>query len=251
MSDYGAKGSMQGFDVKTVVDYLQLFNSSWPSIKIGLSGQFGGTVTHGLGYPPFHFMATSTGQVDQFAGISTYGVNSSVLNRVSGSGTPRYYICRLDLTTSFDAPIIPGASIPQGSDDDYGLKIAKPGKSVYSTDMRDFALNSSARSLMVHKVAPSPTVLSGGSYIVNIAHGLPYTPIAFAFMRPGTNTLGLDADKYYIMPPPVGVSGFYYTVDGTNVSIVIDPTYFSSAPNISVVVLKDPLQMETIGVTYP
>ena len=251
MPDYGAKGSVPGFDVKTVVDYLQLFNSSWPSIKIGLSGQFSGTVTHNLGYPPFYFVASPDGRVNQFAGLDTYGVNSTTLTRVSGSGTPRYYICRLDLTTSFDAPIIQGASIPQQVDEDYGLKITKPGKSVYSTDMRDFALNSSARSLMIHKVAPSATVLSGGNYIATIAHGLPYTPIAFVFILPGVNTLGMDADKYYIVPPPVGVSGFYYTVDSTNVSVVIDPFYFSTAPFVSVVILKDPLQMQNIAVTYP
>lgn len=250
MADYGAKGSVPGYDIKSVVDYLQLFNSSWPLLKIGLSGQFTGTVTHNLGYPPFHFVATSDGRVDQFAGLS-YGVSSTVFNRVSGSGSPRYYICRLDLTSAYTAPIIPGAAIPQAVDLDYGLKIAKPGKSVYSTDMRDFALNSGARSLMVHKVVPSGTSSSGGNYVATIAHGLPYTPITFAFIRPGVNTLGLDADKYYIMPPPVGVSAFYYTVDATNVSIVIDSFYFSSAPSVSVVVLKDPLQMQTVGITYP
>jgi hypothetical protein len=252
MADYGAKASLPGFDINTVVDYLQSFNSSWPLLKVGMTGVYTGIVTHNLGYPPFHLLATADGRLDQSAGlIGTYGANSAVLRQASGAGNQRYYICRLDLTQAFDAPIIAGGSIPAAVDRDYGIKVAKPGKSIRSTDMRDFALNSSARSLMVHKVRPITPVLSGASFIATVPHGLPYIPIAFAYVLPGINLLGLDIDKYYIVPPPIGVAGASYTVDATNVTVTIDATQFAPTPPVSVVVLKDPLAKTTINISYP
>lgn len=254
MADYGAKGSVPGFDVKTVVDYLQLFNSSWPLLKVGLTGQYSGAVSHNLGYPPFHFITTSDGRVDQFSGLSTenYGVDSSLLARSGGVGSPRYYICRLDLTTNYTAPIIAGGTIQQELDRDYGIKVARPGKSVRSTDMRDFSLNSAARSLMIHKVV-ALSMSPGGSlgWESIVPHGLPYIPEVFVFMKPGTNTLGYNTGRYMIIPPPVGVSLANYTVDAVNVTVSADNVDMTGTPQISIVILKDPLAKQTINVSYP
>lgn len=253
MSNYGAKGSVPGYDVKTVVDFLQLFNSSWPLLKVGDTGNFSGSINHNLGYPPFHFLATSDGRVNQFAGLSTdnYGVDSSVLARTGGSGSPRYYICRLDLTTNYTAPIISGGLSQQAVNGDYGLKVSLPGKSIDSTDMRDFSLHSSARSLMVQKVQEQAMGVGVSGWESVIPHGLSYIPEVFVFMKPGTNSVGYDTSRYCVIPPPVGVSLAYYTVDSTNVSIYGNGIDMTGIPRISVVVLKDPLQKQNIDVSYP
>lgn len=253
MGDYGAKGSVAGFDVKTVVDYLQLFNSSWPLLKIGSSDLFTGTVTHNLGYPPFHFLTTSDGRVNEFAGLSTanYGVDSSTLARSGGVGTPRYYICRLDLTTNYEAPIISGGTTQQAIETNYGFKISKPGKDINSTDMRDFSLHSGARSLMVQKVSESAMGIGGTGWELTVPHGLSYVPEVFVFMKPGTNNQGYDTSRYMILAPPVGAQLAYYTVDNTNVFISASGIDMTGIPRVSVVVLKDPLAKQVINVSYP
>ena len=123
---YTIKGTPRGYDVGTAIDYLLSFDASWPLLKIHSTDNFGGTVTHSLGYPPFHFLAATftPGAVNEFAGTNeNYGVDSSQLARSSGAGTPRYYIFRLDLTTDFTAPIISGSTVQTGVANDYVFKI--------------------------------------------------------------------------------------------------------------------------------
>lgn len=251
MADYGSAASISGFDVKVAQDYLLSYNSSWPLLKIDSTGQFGGTVTHNLGYPPFFLMATSTGQVDQSS--YDFSVSSTVLSRVSGSGTPRYYICRLPLNQNYTAPIIAGDSTQNITNTDYGIKVSKPGKSISSTDLRDFSLHSGTRSPMVQKVDNGAMTNTGGGlgYERTVAHGLSYTPLAFAFILPGTNSLSLEPNQYSIVVPSIGVSGYYYSVDSASVYITADPFFFTDPPTVAVVVLKNPYTLDTVNRTYP
>lgn len=260
MGDFGAKGSVPGYNVLTALDYLLQFSSSWPLLKVHATNTASITwnatpqtiYTHNLGFPPFFFIV-SGGKIVLSTGI---GVDNSVLaydGSSPGVGTFsfRYYVCRLDLTQAFSAPVILGASTLGAQSDDYGFKVTKPGKASTSTDLRDFALHSSTRSLMVHKVDPGTTSLSGGYYQRTVAHGLTYLPLAFAFVKYGTNTIGANANYYYMMNQPAGVSPSDYSFDATNVSMRIDSTYVSAAPVTTAVVLKDPYARETINLTFP
>lgn len=256
MEDYGAKGSPKGYDVLSTVDFLQQFNSSWPLLKVGLEGNYTGVVTHDLGYPPFHIITTSTGQVDQNAGLTdNYGVSNSVLQRTNSfiGGTPKYFIFRLNLEENFIAPILSGGSETSNITDNYGYKVARPGKSIQSNDYRDYSLHSSTRSLMVQRVANLPLQNTGGGlgWELTVSHGLSYVPEAFAFIKPSTNGLSLNESRYCIIPPSVGAAGGYYTVSSSSVYVTLDSTLFTGSPIASVVVLKDPLQKEDINISYP
>lgn len=255
---YLAKGTPPGYDVLDTADYLLSFNSSWPLLKLHETGNFSGTVTHDLGYPPFHLLArpasgigTNDGRLDQFA--DEYGVDSSVLARASGSGSPRYFIFRLDLTTNFLAPNIATSTAKSTENDNYVFKVSKPDKDVSSTDMRDFSLHSNTRSPMLHQVDHGSMVNTGAGLGLErtVSHNLGYLPTVFVFMRPGTNTLGLNANRYSIVEPPVGVSGKYFTVTSSSVYITADTSYFSGTPQVSVVILKDPFTKEVINTRYP
>ncbi len=254
MGDFGAKGSVKGYDVKSAVDYLLQFNSSWPLLKVHDTDVTSGTVTHNLNYFPFHIITTPTGQVNQSAGLGdNFGVSGTQLVRSSGSGSFRYFIFRLSLEDTFTAPIVPGGTSAGTIDSDYGYKVAKIGKSINSTDMRDFSLHSSTRSPALHKVDNDTMSNTGGGlgYERTVTHGLTYTPVVFVFIKPSINTLGLNVDRYCIVPPPTGVAGIYFTVSATSVYVTADSFSFSSAPTVSVVVLKDPLAKEAVNITYP
>lgn len=249
---YVVKGTPPGYDVGNTIDYLLSFNSGWPHLKIDQSSTFSGTVTHNLGYPPFHLIAKSDGRIDQMA--SNYSVSSTTLSRSSGAGSPRYYICRLPLDQNFTADILPGSVSKTIENDSYVFKLTKPGSNYDSTDMRDFALHSNTRSPMLHKVDHGTMTYTGGGlgYERTVAHGLGYTPLVFVFLRPDLNLLGLDVHGYGIVEPPVGAASKYYTVDPVNVYITADATAFTGAvPRVSVVVLKDPFIRDTVNVVFP
>lgn len=248
--DYVAKGTPPGYDVKTAADYLLSFNSEWPLLKVHDTGNYSGAVNHNLGYPPFHFLASTfvPGAIDELS--DTYGVDSSVLERSSGSGSPRYYIFRLDLTQNFTAPILSSDVSTTPKNDDYVFKMTKPGKDTSSTDMRDFALHSNTRSPMVHKVSHGTMTGTPENWYYTVPHGLTYVPTVFPFIKPNANSAGLNPNRYFIVPPPIGVGIANYIVDATNV-IVFGGTLLDSAPQCSVVVLKDPFLKQVINVSFP
>lgn len=259
MADYGAKGTISGYDVRTAPDYLQNFNSSFPLLKTHATGVSSSTVNHDLGYFPLHIMADviQPGGIDQFA-HDQWSVSETQLVRSSGSGNRRYYIFRQSLTDDFTAPTIDGSGSQGATDADYGFKLSLPGRSAQSSDLRDFSLHSGARSPAIHMVRHATMIASGGDYWYELSYNLPYTPVVLVYMRPGANFFGLSQDRYGIVMPPIGVSGRWFMVDeGTGgrggvgkVLVYAGSLDFYAPPQVSVVVLKDPFIKEVIGVTY-
>lgn len=250
MGNFGAKGTLSGYDVETARDYLQSFNSSWPLLKVQQTGQYGGTVSHGLSYPPMFFVLTANGAINQYA---DYAVDSSVMVRNSGSGTPRYYIFNLNLLENFEAPTVAGETAQAPVNKNFGFKVAKAGKSVYSQDMRDFSLHSGVKSPMLHKVDYGPLPVGGVlGYEKTISHNLGYTPTVFVYMKPGSNTFGLDPNRWIIVPTVSGTGNFaLYEVTNSTVTVYGDNFALTGSPEISVVILKDPFNKQTITKTYP
>lgn len=253
---YVVKGTPKNYDVTTAADYLLNFSSSWPLLKLHETGNFSGTISHGLGYPAFYLLArpaggsgTADGRIDQLA--SNYAMTSSMLSRNSGSGSPRYFIFRTDLTTNYTAPTVSSSTASSASPDGYVFRMTKPDKDTDSTDMRDFALHSNTRSLMLHKVDEEQMSVAASGWERTVAHGLSYIPEVFVFIKVGTNPNGYDPNGYLIVPPPIGASLFSYTVDSTNVYVTADGSFNQAVPRASVVVLKDPLTKEIINVSFP
>ncbi len=265
MADYGAKGSVPGYDVNTVTDYLLQFSSSWPLLKIQTGGSatinINGTpqiiYTHNLGYPPLYFVITN-GKFDATIGFSGVGVDNNVLafdGSSSGGGTLSfyYYVCRLPLNQNFTAPVIPQGTIRNAIDHDYGFKVSKPGASIDSDDLRDFALHSSTRSLMIQKIDTGATAFNGLDYSRTVVHELDYVPIGFAYVRYGAGGVGLghNPNYYYITPPPVGVQDAFYTIDSTKMVITESSASVTAAGDATAVILKDPFFRDTINITLP
>lgn len=269
--DYGVKGSPPGFDVRTAVDYLLSFNSSWPLIKIHYAGS--ATInmnstpqtiyTHNLGYPPLYMIVgqpTGNGTViNSTVGTSSgIGVDNSVLGYdgsapIGGTFTFDFFICRVSLTSNFSSPNISGDTSVGQVNNDYGFKLTKPGADVSSSDLRNFSLHSGTRSIMLSQTDNGATTSTGTGYFQRIvSHNLGYLPIALSYARFGANTVGYKPNYYYLLPPSIGVGVGFYQPTSSSVISTIDASYISSGtPDTTAVVFKDPLQKSIISRTYP
>lgn len=258
MATWGMKASQLGYDVTTAADYQLLYSSQWPLLKIESQGTV--TIndlgadqviyTHNLGYAPMFWIFDVSGSNGGYAGNFTpavlpesFGVNGTELKYFSnfvgsGSHTIRYYIFRLDLDTAFTAPTInlsPGSATIL---DNYGIKIAGPGKDVGSTDYRDFVVHSNTRSPMVHKVQAQTITGSDNSfyspgYSATFTHDMGYNPLFFAFVKGNFTIAGTG---YYVgFPMPSGNVALKFSSTSIQVHTSISGTV------ASVVMFKDQL----------
>lgn len=259
MANHGIKVSQKGYNVDTAADYELLFNSAWPLLKIESQGTVVITdiasdqviYTHNLGYPPVFWVFEQSGSTSGMTGNnhqslwlypSQFMVNETEL-RFQGFGgaslgarTIRYFIFRLPIDVAYTAPIINESATSQTIIDNYGIKVAKDGKDVSSTDMRDFVLHSSTKSPMVHKVLPqaidtflNPDPYYGvPGYIKDYPYGLSYKPMynlfvkGYSFVHPDYWT-GADLDSSGAMCMEFTSTGMrpHSTSSGVSLSIVM------------------------------
>lgn len=219
--DFGAKVSQPGFDVETAADFQLLLNSSWPILKIDYSASFSIDVsqdrvlyTHNLGYVPMFivFRADSgaygiTGQSSSLE-ANTVGADETEIKFFGNGGSTsfsdyRLYVYRLPISTDFLAPSLDLEPSQQSQpSENYGMKISKVGKSIDSTDLRDYVIHSSAISPTIHQVGfgvtNEPAEFFGvGAFQFAVQHNLGYIPLVFFYVNSGTNNP--PTDGYYIL----------------------------------------------------
>jgi len=248
MPDYGIKASQKGYDVKTCADYELLFSAGWPLVKIEAQGSK--TISdkgadeviynHNLGYNPL-FLVFDTSSVANNnllltdSPLSPLGVTDTNLTwfgtqgaGLSGSITLYYYVFRYDLLTNFTANTLHSESTSQVAIDDYGIKISKSGSDIDSTDMRDFVIHSSCRSLQIHQ---SAYATKSANWTHSISHDLGYEPMFWFYWY--------DA-----------VSGYYGMVDAQNQEVkgTASSTAIGlsgiPAGTLSCLIFKDPWDLE-------
>lgn len=76
---------------------------------------------------------------------------------------------------------------------DYGVKITKEGKDIYSTEPRDYVFNSKYGSVKIAMQSPNKTyetvtVNAGSNATVTVAHNLGFIPMVMLFteLKPGS-----------------------------------------------------------------
>jgi hypothetical protein len=255
MPDYGIKASQKGYDVKTCADYELLFSAGWPLLKIEKQGSF--TVndktanvqitTHDLGYAPMFMIFSPEGVngASTQSRFQTLPVMASATDlkwfgaywsEPAGSVTLYYYIFRYPLTTNFTANTLHDEATSKVLVDDYGVKISKSGSDVDSTDMRDFVIHSSCRSLQVHKSFYKAE--TAGSWSETITHDLTYEPF-FLFYLKDVYGYGDGATLNYWQMIDARAQEEYGYADTTSV-------YVGAIPkgDISVIIFKDPFSLE-------
>ena len=256
---FGMKASQLGYNVNTAADYQLLYSSEWPLLKIEAQGTATITdsgadqviYTHNLGYCPMFWIydisGSNSGLVGNFTmqfNTSQFGANTTELkyfNNFATSGVHyiRYVIFRLDLDTAFTAQNINLSPGSQTLIDNYGIKVAGPGKSITSTDYRDYTVHSDTRSPMVHSVlaqnisTPDSTIFPGG-YSATWTHTLGYKPMYFVYIKSTSYIPGIG---YYTGMLGDGSGNQFLDFVGTSIRV----SSFATGDRASIVILKDQL----------
>ena len=199
---YGIKVSQIGYNAETAADQNLLFSSSWPVLKIGLTDSVpvpaNGTVKvpHKLGYPPLFFSQCIDPTITNTSIQTT--VDSTNLYITSGASAitqVRYYICRSPLNTNYQAQSVNTTESEATAtyDPNFGIKIAKPNKSIHSTDLRDFTVHSGTRSIMVESIISgsinnAPQLPGGNFNTIFYKNNLPYSPLFLGYWSQDNET---------------------------------------------------------------
>lgn len=202
---YVAKLAQRFFDARTADDKDLVFSSEFPLLKeeatgvlvasqLGTSNSYQTFFSHKLNYHPFFLIYNSNGELLQSTSWAVDDRRLYVLNPPSNPLTQRYrwVIYRLPLYDSFFSGVSDGVSLPTSEPTNYVLKLAKKGKSIHSTDLRDFTIHSRARSPLVHIVSPHYWKDGDTEHIVE--HGFSYNPIVFGYGK----TVALDGKTTFI-----------------------------------------------------
>lgn len=113
----------------------------------------------------------------------------------------------------------------------YGIKVLLPGKTIASTEPKDYALNSAYGTVKVYTEPPSKTYqtvnINNGSYTdVSITHGLTFVPLFLLFteLKPGSGHwyMGMGVDDLADPTDEAGAAKIDFTnsyVDSTYIKI--------------------------------
>lgn len=241
--DYGIKTSRVGFDVHTASDKQLAFSSSWPLLPIEAEGDItltpeagGGWVTedfhtHSLGYTPI-FM------VERVSGTPLYfplyiHCNATKIwfdGYLEAAITFKWKVFRRALKTNYEAPNTDVTDATQETDSDYGILVSLPGKSVYSTDKRDFGVRSDVRQLMVAKsgYTAEPT-----NQLV-VTHNLGYKPMYWTYIQAQDWETGPIENEYRL-----GSEADDLVLTATTTTMTI--TLYAEGQNFAYIIFKDTL----------
>lgn len=283
----GLKLSQHGIPVSQAADYQLIFNSAWPSLVCG----FDATVTlpplstqivpHKLGFIPFTvatailngisigrlFSSSENFDIGPLIGFTFDNVNI-YLN--SSNATTTYSVnikCyNIDLTEPADYKLPQPPVLPRTYDPTFGMRIAKFNKSINSSDMRDFILDTQCQSpAVLAVVTPKSPLLPGGSagtiaYLNPAAtatfqgQGVPYLPWTYGFYSADSITWEAMAPGFQQAPPGFFLWQNINGAQGITVSgpgAVLDYSTGIGNSTAALVVLRDPLVVpQTIQVTY-
>jgi len=253
-----------GISARYAADYQMVFNSDWPSLAIAFEANVqvpylsSLTIPHNLGFYPLTMgwtilngvsigrTFTSSGNLSgpqndvtlTFDNKNIYLTNNGSFNQVTYTMSIKCY--NLDISKGIDYTLPKTPTVKTTYDPSNGIKVVKYGKSIGSTDLRDFILHSRAQSPAVLSIVT--TVKNG---IIGYNNPVGYVPWTLAFVGgPGQN------QKYSPLAPGSQQNGYQFVLANpqqSNPQTYITNSFLTNPNNNfgSLVVLRDPLIVPT------
>jgi hypothetical protein len=244
VDSYGIKISKPGYNVETAEDSDLIFSSGWASLPIAFeaTGSYTNSfqtdqVTHGLGFPPLACIFYGYNGLAYRAALVTVDSSKVYISNtgqyptipIGATGTYHVVAFNVDLSRDVDYATTDQSSTNTIYDPDYGIKVAKEGQDITSTDYRDFILHSRCQSPLVLSVKNQSSSIATDT--VNFTSPKNYRSWVFGYVR-GTN------GRYRYAP--YGGSAYPETLtNGIGSTIQWVPA--SSDDGAALVVLRDPM----------
>ncbi len=203
-----------GVSVPYAADYQYVFNSNWPSLQIifesVVSVVAGGTITipHNLGFYPAVMVWYSVNgvSVGRFYAETVFDKTDIYIYNLFGDDVVASIKCyNIDITIQRDYALPKQPLIKTKYDPTCGIKVAKYGKSLGSSDLRDFILHSRCQSPALLSVINQETVDPTDIYfpLSNVRYTNPanYTPWVLGYLEYATPNNSGDITKYKIYSP--------------------------------------------------
>jgi len=284
----GIKIAEPGYDATTAPDYNLLFNSSWKQLPI--IHEYTATVTATLSggkysYPPikefvhnlgFYALADLWITNDPFApstikttrkNLEVYiGKNSVVWYATAyqsfptdpGPITVHINVYNIDLSVEASYDYIQPNAASRVYDHDYGLKVAREGKAIDSTDMRDYILHTRCQSPAILTIINQDSSKLNAYSIPYIEYVNPqgYTNWVYGYVQQSNHAimtfLGATGggDYYQMAAAQAQAYPTYNFIDGRTYQLLLGYGSTAYFPG-SLVVLRDPLIVpDQVEVTY-
>lgn len=261
----GIKVSSLGWDSRTCPDYELIFNSSWPTLPIvfdqtinvrydGFGTPIPATVDHNLGFVPltmgwvFSSMSKALSLGRFFPSISktTIYLPSGPAATTTAINLKCYNI---DITKEQNYVYTQSLNAQLPYDPTYGIKVAKEGKSINSSDMRDFILHSRTASPQVLAILTEASlkVTGVGFNYGTLSYTNPKGYIPWAF---GYAVIVQGGVETYVWASP-GSQAYPKLILGDTVSMIVANVLPMAPPKASIIILRDPLfAPNDVQVTY-
>lgn len=244
-----------GFDVRNCPDWAYLFNSDWPSLGIVFEKVIPSSVTlpytinHNLGFPPLAIgwgfglygdTEKSYGRVSS-AYFEVTATSITVLEMTGDGITLRLFNVDVSKEQSYQLPQSAQAKLPYNAN--FGIKQAKQGRYITSSNLNDFIIHSRAQSPAILQVATEK-----GQYYTNSNPGSQYAGpwIVYPYK---TSYIPWLIGAYKVSSSPVTYQ--FVSLNGIQIinGNIVLPT--NGNPGGSLIVLRDPLfYPNTVQVVY-
>lgn len=271
-TDVGINVSKPGFNALSTSGSNLVYSSSWPTAQypfettVDNPGNLNSvtlTIAHNLGYPPLAFawfygpdisgigntsfrMAFAVDDTNIYINTFSSSFTTDQINFMLNSTQIDVKALNVDISVDVDYSLQARASFNTPYDPNYGIKIAKPGKSSNSQDIRDFVLHSKCQSPLILAVKTQKTSNAQNPNVVQYVSNLTYPSWVYGFIKIGPNfasVAGLPVDSF--VPAPYYSQAYPETITDGITSYI----QFSSSPpdqGASLVILRDPMFAPTI-----
>ncbi len=243
--------SQEGHDVTETGDENMIWSSRWPSIKTAREFVFdiaaqnvAQDYAHNWGESTAFFVYTVGATASRPNVYSQLRLTDTLLRWIPTGGEPatplklKCFVTDIKLEQNFLAEIFSTGGEPSIINRSQVVALSKEGKDVTSDDLRDFVFHSYCRSPMLHQVVNTTTAaVSSGPGVngVDAVHGLPYTPMHFAYKKTASgwqHVVGIGGTEgVFVMADRIRYGN---SLAGVEVSLVVwkDPFNLGAVANV-------------------